>query len=109
MQHMLYVSACSSFDHLFWGPPNYPPVQTYVNTYETNTIGTLNLLESLRNLNKKCIAIFITSDKCYENNEWIWGYREIDKLGGNDPYSSSKAIVANGPVDHELRRFAPSE
>ena len=62
-------------------------------TWETNVIGTINILESLRKLKKKCISIFITSDKCYENVEWVWGYKETDKLGGKDPYSSSKAAA----------------
>ncbi|MAV63583.1 MAG: CDP-glucose 4,6-dehydratase [Candidatus Marinimicrobia bacterium] len=62
-------------------------------TYKTNTIGTLNILESIRVSLKKCIAIFITSDKVYDNQEWAWGYRETDKLGGSDPYSSSKACA----------------
>ncbi|OUU30385.1 MAG: CDP-glucose 4,6-dehydratase [Candidatus Endolissoclinum sp. TMED37] len=64
-----------------------------INTFNTNSIGTLNILESLRNLKHKCVAIFITSDKCYQNVEWDWGYRENDRLGGKDPYSSSKAIA----------------
>ena len=62
-------------------------------TWHTNTIGTLNILESLRLIEHKCITIFITSDKCYENFEWEFGYRENDKLGGIDPYSSSKAAA----------------
>ena len=53
----------------------------------------MNVLESLRKINNKCIAIFITSDKCYFNKEWIWGYRETDELGGIDPYSGSKAVA----------------
>ena len=54
-------------------------------------IGTLNVLKSsLSCKNLKGIMV-ITSDKCYQNNEWIWGYRETDRLGGHDPYSSSKA------------------
>ncbi len=61
-----------------------------INTWETNVIGTVNVLNSLRDLKKKCVAIMITSDKCYDNVEWIWGYRETDKLGGPDPYSASK-------------------
>ena len=61
-----------------------------IETWQTNVIGTVNVLDSLRLLNKKCIGIIITSDKCYENQEWEWGYREIDRLGGNDPYSASK-------------------
>tara|TARA_Y100000589_G_scaffold222041_1_gene209606 strand:+ start:590 stop:1681 length:1092 start_codon:yes stop_codon:yes gene_type:complete len=60
-------------------------------TWRTNTIGTINLLEGIRKKLKKCIAVFITSDKVYDNQEWCWGYRENDKLGGSDPYSASKA------------------
>lgn len=60
-------------------------------TWTTNVIGTLNILESLRRLKNKCVAVFITSDKCYDNVEWVWGYRENDRLGGPDPYSASKA------------------
>ena len=59
----------------------------------TNAIGTANVLESLRNLYKKVIAIMITSDKAYDNVEWIWGYRETDRLGGKDPYSASKGMA----------------
>ena len=61
-----------------------------VETWSSNTIGTVNVLESLRLLNSKCVAVFITSDKCYNNVEWDWGYRETDELGGPDPYSASK-------------------
>ena len=60
-------------------------------TWNTNLIGTLNILESLRALNKSCTAIFITSDKCYFNKETHKGYKESDTLGGEDPYSASKA------------------
>ena len=62
-------------------------------TYQTNAMGTLNLLEGLRLLKKKCSAVLITSDKCYNNFEWVWGYRETDELGGNDPYSASKGAA----------------
>ena len=48
-------------------------------------MGTINVLESLRLLKRPCIAVFITSDKCYDNVEWVWGYRETDPLGGPDP------------------------
>ena len=60
-------------------------------TWSTNTLGTINLLESLRQLKKKCIVVMITSDKSYENLEIKRGYHEKDKLGGKDPYSASKA------------------
>ena len=63
-----------------------------VYTIETNSIGTLNLLESLKRL-KKCTAILITSDKSYKNLELKRGYRENDILGGIDPYSASKACA----------------
>ncbi len=62
-------------------------------TFDTNTIGTLNLLECLRELKKKCIAILITSDKVYKNLEIKKGYKENDLLGGTDPYSASKAAA----------------
>lgn len=64
-----------------------------VETITTNVMGTMNLLESLRLLNKKCTAVIITSDKCYDNIEWIWGYKETDALGGKDIYSGSKGAA----------------
>jgi CDP-glucose 4,6-dehydratase len=62
-------------------------------TYDTNVIGTLNVLESARSCNNLKSVLVITTDKCYQNNEWDWGYREVDSLGGHDPYSSSKACA----------------
>ena len=62
-------------------------------TWSTNLVGTLNILESIRLLEKKCACVLITSDKCYSNKEWAWGYRENDLLGGLDPYSASKACA----------------
>ena len=62
-----------------------------VETWNTNLIGTLNLLESVRSLNKNCIVIIITSDKCYYNVEKKTGYKEHERLGGKDNYSASKA------------------
>jgi len=64
-----------------------------VGTFTTNAIGTVNLLEVLRQSNSNATCIFITSDKVYENNEWFWGYRETDALGGKDPYSASKSMA----------------
>ena len=64
-----------------------------VETYQTNVFGTLNLLEALRCIERRCIAILITSDKCYDNVEWVWGYKETDSLGGPDPYSASKGAT----------------
>lgn len=62
-------------------------------TYETNVMGTLHVLEALRVRTKPCAAIMITTDKCYENREWVHGYREEDRMGGHDPYSSSKGAA----------------
>ena len=77
-------------------------------TFNTNVIGTLNLLESLKDLKKKCVVIIITSDKCYENVEWIWGYKETDKLGGSDPYSASKAS-AEIAIKSYIQSFFPAD
>jgi CDP-glucose 4,6-dehydratase len=59
-------------------------------TYEVNVLGTMNVLEAIRKCDSTKVGIMITSDKCYENKEWVWGYRETDPIGGHDPYSSSK-------------------
>jgi CDP-glucose 4,6-dehydratase len=64
-----------------------------VNTFTTNVIGVVNVLESVRQLGIKPIMINVTTDKVYENNEWLWAYRENEKLGGHDPYSASKACA----------------
>ncbi len=63
------------------------------NTYLVNIMGTVNILEAIRNTAETRTGIIITSDKCYENREWIWGYRENDHLGGYDPYSASKGCA----------------
>lgn len=68
-----------------------PSYQNPVETFSTNVMGTVNLLEAVRCSTGVKALINVTTDKCYENHEWIWGYREIDRLGGHDPYSSSKA------------------
>ena len=60
-------------------------------TFETNVMGTVNFFEAIRNTNSVKVAVNVTSDKCYQNNEWIWGYRENDAIGGIDPYSCSKS------------------
>lgn len=62
-------------------------------TFFTNLGGTINILECIRKFQSVKAAVIITSDKCYENVEWLWGYRENDRLGGDDPYSASKACA----------------
>lgn len=64
--------------------------QDPVGTYQTNVLGTVNLLEAVRSCPSVQSVVNVTTDKCYENNEWNWGYRENEPMGGYDPYSSSK-------------------
>ncbi|MDA0576811.1 MAG: CDP-glucose 4,6-dehydratase [Verrucomicrobia bacterium] len=64
-----------------------------VETYATNVMGTVHVLDALRGLKRPCAAVLVTTDKCYENREWRRGYHEEDMLGGHDPYSSSKAAA----------------
>lgn len=64
-----------------------------IGTYETNVIGTAKVLDAIRRTPSVRAVVSITTDKCYENKEWVWGYRETDPLGGYDPYSSSKACA----------------
>lgn len=70
-----------------------PSYEFPVDTWQVNVMGTIHVLEALRHLNKPCTSIMITSDKCYDNVEWVWGYRETDALGGPDPYSASKGAA----------------
>lgn len=72
--------------------------ESYLNplkTINTNVIGVANILEAIKDLKSECVAIIITSDKCYENIEWLWGYKETDQIGGRDIYSGSKGAAEN--------------
>jgi len=80
-----------------------------INTWKTNVIGTLHLLESLKKLKNKCAAVIITSDKCYDNVEWVWGYRETDPMGGPDPYSASKGAAELLIRSHIKSFFGPDQ
>jgi len=79
--------------HLAAQPIVSKSYQKPIDTITSNVLGTVNLLEALRQLNFKCTAVIITSDKCYENIEWLWGYKETDQLGGRDIYSGSKGAA----------------
>ncbi len=61
-----------------------------IDTFATNVMGTANVLEAVRSVPSIRAVVVVTSDKCYENREWLWGYREDDPMGGHDPYSASK-------------------
>lgn len=62
-------------------------------TFDTNVAGSVNILEATRQCESLRAIVYVTSDKCYRNHEWIWGYRENDEMGGHDPYSASKAAA----------------
>ncbi|NCC33188.1 MAG: CDP-glucose 4,6-dehydratase, partial [Chloroflexia bacterium] len=86
-----------------------------VETYATNVMGTVHLLDALRQLapryqasNRVCATVFITTDKCYENREWLSAYREDDALGGYDPYSSSKAAAELAIAAYRRSYFNPA-
>ena len=82
-----------------------------IETYSSNVMGTVHLLEALRQLGQPCAVVNVTSDKCYENKEWAWGYRENDPLGGHDPYSNSKAcaeLVTSAFCDSYFHADGPS-
>ena len=64
-----------------------------VGTYATNVMGTVNVLEAARGLTRLRAIVCVTTDKCYENREWVWGYREDEPMGGHDPYSNSKGCA----------------
>ena len=80
----------------------------HIETWQTNALGTVNILESLRSLKKPCVAVLITSDKCYDNVEWVCGYRETDTLGGPDPYSASKG-AAELAIRSYVRSYFPND
>lgn len=70
-----------------------PSYQDPAATFSTNVMGSVNLLDAVRMCDSVRSLVYVTSDKCYENVEWVWGYRETDQLGGRDPYSASKAAA----------------
>lgn len=79
--------------HLAAQPLVRESYRTPVATFEVNVLGTVHLLEALRGWDRPCAAVLVTSDKCYENRDWLFGYREDDALGGADPYSASKGAA----------------
>jgi CDP-glucose 4,6-dehydratase len=78
-------------------------------TYAVNLMGTIHVLEGLLSLTKPCSALMITTDKCYENKEWIFGYREEDPMGGFDPYSTSKACCELAIASYRRSFFDPTK
>jgi CDP-glucose 4,6-dehydratase len=78
-------------------------------TFQTNIQGSVNLLDCVRQCDSVRSLVYVTSDKCYKNKEWIWGYRETDELGGHDPYSASKAAAEIVFESYRLSYFQSRE
>jgi CDP-glucose 4,6-dehydratase len=78
-------------------------------TFDVNVMGTVSVLESVRTLARPCAVIVITSDKCYANREQVWGYREIDAMGGHDPYSASKGAAELAVAAYRQSYFSPAK
>lgn len=80
-----------------------------VETYSTNVMGLVNLFEAVRNTPEVKSVVIVTTDKCYENREWVWPYRENEAMGGHDPYSSSKGCAELVTAAYRSSYFNPSE
>jgi CDP-glucose 4,6-dehydratase len=80
-----------------------------IETFAVNVMGTVNLLEAVRRTRVCRVVVNVTSDKCYENKEWAWGYREGDALGGHDPYSSSKGCAELATAAYRRSFFVTNE
>ncbi|OIQ85893.1 CDP-glucose 4,6-dehydratase [mine drainage metagenome] len=80
-----------------------------VETYSTNVMGTVNLLEAVRGTGGVKAVVNVTSDKCYENREWVWGYRENEAMGGFDPYSNSKGCAELVTAAYRSSYFHPDK
>jgi len=80
-----------------------------VETYATNVMGSVHLLESIRHVDSVKAVVNVTSDKCYENREWVWGYREDEAMGGYDPYSNSKGCAELVTAAYRSSYFNPHD
>lgn len=93
LKSSLIQSNASIVFHLAAQPLVRKSYSSPIETFQTNVLGTVNILEAIRHAVNVEAVINITTDKCYENKEWVWRYRENDPLGGHDPYSTSKACA----------------
>jgi CDP-glucose 4,6-dehydratase len=78
-----------------------------VSTFQANVGGVVTLMDAIRRVPSVRAVLIVTSDKCYENEEWVWGYRETDRMGGRDPYSASKGCAEIAARSMQLSFFAP--
>jgi CDP-glucose 4,6-dehydratase len=77
-------------------------------TFAINVMGSVNVMDAIRAVPSCRTVVMVTSDKCYENQEWMWGYRETDRLGGHDPYSASKAAAEIAVSSYRRSFFRPA-
>lgn len=97
---VIHMAAQSLVRHSYQNP---------VETYATNVMGTVHMLEAVRAAHGVKAVVNITTDKCYENREWVWGYREIDPIGGYDPYSNSKGCAELVSAAYRSSFFNPDD
>ncbi len=93
--------------HLAAQPLVRKSYQEPIATIETNVMGTAHLLEAVRRQGKPCVVVVVTSDKCYENREWLYGYREDESMGGHDVYSMSKGATELVVSSYRRSFFGP--
>lgn len=105
LQHTLQTYKPEVIFHLAAQPIVLDSFENPKETFDINVGGTVNLLEAARHSHSVKAVVMITSDKCYENKEWLWGYRENDTLGGYDPYSASKSMAEQAIVSYRKSLF----
>src|ERR1700737_4863817 len=93
LQRMVETAAPEVIFHMAAQSVVLSSYEAPVDTYSTNVMGTVHVLEAIRRAGGRSTVVNVTTDKCYENKGWVWGYREDDRLGGHDPYSNSKACA----------------
>lgn len=105
----LTASAPEVVFHLAAQPLVRYSYQHPVETYSTNVMGTVHLLEAVRQTPGVRAVVVVTSDKCYDNREWVWGYREHEPMGGHDPYSNSKGCAELVAAAYRSSFFSPAQ
>jgi CDP-glucose 4,6-dehydratase len=109
LRRAIAAAAPSVIFHLAAQPLVRESYRTPRTTFETNVMGTVNLLEAVRESGIEAAVVVVTSDKCYENREWHWPYRENEPMGGSDPYSASKGAAELVVASYRRSYFPPDE
>lgn len=109
LEAALRASQADFVFHLAAQPLVRDSYDTPADTFETNVMGTVRVLDAVRKIGRPCTVIVITSDKCYQNVEQVWGYREIDPMGGDDPYSASKGATELVVASYRKSFFSPEK